>query len=195
MRWFIFFSFAFVLYVLQFGLRSLWQLPIGPFEDASPDLLLILGVYVAIRAPRHTVFWAMLVLGMLTDLQPVRVDTQSQVLIIGPGALGFMLGGFVALQLRAVMFRERLTAVMALTFVVGVFVHLAIVALLTMRGLPVLPSDAIEAWSPANQILQRLVSLIYTVVFAIPLGWVLMRSKQFWRFESGAGTASGTRSN
>ena len=193
MRWFTFAIFVLVFYVLQVGLRSLWRMPIGPYDDAAPNLLLILCVYVSMNAPRHTVLWAMAALGVLTDLQPVSVNTQNLVVIIGPAALGFMLGGLAALQLRALTFRDKITTVMALTFVVGLFFQLVVVALLTTRGLPLLPSESVEGWATADQMLQRLASLIYTVVFAIPVGWLLIRSRIFWRFESAKGATSGGR--
>lgn len=182
MRWAVFCVFALLVLTAEIGLRRLWSLPIGPHDDAAPSLLLVLGVFVSLSAPRMTVYWAMIILGVLSDLRPAAAGAGEAFLLVGPGALGFLLAGAVIVRLRPMLFQDRLTSVMAMTLVGGAFMHLAVVLVLTLRGLPLLPSEQPPNWSPADQLLQRGSDLAYSTLAAAPLGWLLRRTRRWWAF-------------
>ncbi len=184
MRWSIFFIFAFVLLALEVGLRPLWVLPVGPFRAASPSLLLVLGVYISLNTTAGVVISGMIVLGMLTDLtQPVgKTEPIRDVILLGPGALGFLLGGLVTLRLRSLVFRDSAITLMVMTFTVGLFVQLATVGIIAARSM--LPTDAIPGWMTTAQLLQRSVCVIYSAVIALPLGLLLIRTRRTWQFHS-----------
>ena len=189
MRFSIFLIFAVVALALERGLRVLLSLPWGPMGDAAPSFLLVLGVFIALSAPPYHVYWAMLLLGLMVDLSTTIAPTSGpDVVIAGPHALGFLLGGWVVVQLRNMMFREALTTMVVMTLAAGLFVTLAVMAILTLRGLPFLPTDAVPQWRTADELLQRLLNLSYTGVLALPLGWSLQRSRPLWRFAATKGS-------
>jgi cell shape-determining protein MreD len=185
MRWFIFLVFAFVLLVLETGLRSLLRVDTSAGQ-VCPSFLLILATFVAVWAPARIVPWAMLVLGLLCDLQPIPVvEPVTVASIIGPATLGYMLGGFAVLQVRSLIYRNSPFALAITVIVAGVFVHLVIIAALTVRGVP-LPGfpGRLEGWSVADQFYRRFFELLYTAALAVPLGWLLGKTQPIWGFES-----------
>ncbi|MFA9478716.1 hypothetical protein ACERK3_10445 [Phycisphaerales bacterium AB-hyl4] len=180
MNWLIFIIAAYVLLALESGLRLLLQV-----WGVSPSLLLVLAVYVGLMAPSAVVPWAFLILGLLTDLQPGPVRDGT---VIGPAALGYLAGAYVVLQLRGMVFRESVLALAVLVLVVGIFVQLVYVALLTARGMGMLTAEPIVGWSTPDQLAHRFVMLLYTAVAAVPLGFVLFRTAGAWGFANRART-------
>lgn len=182
-------TFAIIVYVvlaLETGLRVLLSVP-GP-TGVSPSFMLILAVYVSLTAPAPTVAWTTLLLGLLVDLRPIGLGEQSQdVVLIGPACLGYFVGGYVAVQVRGMLFRESPITMGIMVFIMGIFVHLVIVALVTLRGLPIVPADGIAGWHAAEQLGHRFGELVYTAVVAVPLGFVLMRFDSLWRLSPLAG--------
>lgn len=174
MRWLIFSIFAYAMLAAQVGLRSL--VSVG---GVSPQFLLILAVYVGLMAPSAVVPWALLVLGLLVDLAPGNAHGLS---LVGPAALGYLAGAYAVLQLRTLVFRQSVITLTALVLVAGVFVHLVIVALLTVRGVPWPLGEPVPGWSAADQLVQRFLSLLYTAVWAMPVGVVLFRTTPLWGF-------------
>lgn len=184
MRWFVFLIFAFVLLVVEMGLRSLLRVNTSAGE-ICPSFLLVLATFVALWAPSRIVPWAMLVIGLLADLQPIPVvDPVSVPSIIGPATLGYLLAGYAVLQVRTFLFRHSPLAVAISVVVAGIFLHLVIVAALTMRGLP-LPGfpGRLDGWIIGDQLYRRFFDLLYTAALAVPLGWLLTRTLPAWGFE------------
>ncbi len=195
MRWLTFAVAAYLVLALQTGLRTLWVLPV--VGGVTPDLLLILLVFVALWAPGMKVAWGALILGLLADLHPLPVlHSMQDAAILGPGVIGFLLGAYVVLQLRTMVFRDSLLTLCILTFIAGLFVQLMIVALITVRGvhLPVVSgflADApVPGWSPSLELLRRFLGLIYSALVAAPLGWLLLRFRNLWAFDAQRGMAA-----
>jgi len=183
MRWPVFLIVSLLALVLERGLRPLLSLQIGPYEDVAPSFLLVVAVFVALGAPRATVYWALMLIGVLVDVKSVLGSTAtSDVVIVGPHAIGFLLGAWVAIHLRNIMFREALTTMVVMTLVVGLFVALVVVALLTLRGLPLLPTEPIPNWEAIPELLSRLLGVAYSGVLALPLGWLLGKTRPIWAF-------------
>ncbi|MFW6059676.1 MAG: hypothetical protein ACODAQ_05810 [Phycisphaeraceae bacterium] len=177
MNWLVFALAAYVMVALETGLRALLGVS-GP-DGAYPSFMLILAVYVALLAPAQVVPWALLVLGVLVDLQMGPVPEAA---ILGPAALGYLFGAYVMLQLRVLVFRESVITLAALVFATGIFVQLVIVGLYTMRGLPWLTAQPIEGWGAADQLVRRFFILLYTTVVALPVGALLLRTTPIWGF-------------
>ncbi len=182
MRWPIFAILTYLTLVLETGLKGM--LHIG---GATPSLLLILLVYAGISAPPLTVLWAAALLGLLHDLSAAAPGTGAPLHIVGPGVLGFMLAGYTTLQIRALVFRNSAITVAIAVFFAGILAHLVIVALLTVRGLPIVPGQAIDGWRAADQLIGRFLSLLYTTILAMPLGRLLLWSDPWWGFTVHAG--------
>jgi len=189
MRWLVFFIFTFVLLTLEVGLRPLWALPIGPYHDAAPSLLLVLGIFISINASSGVVICAMLLLGALVDLtQPIgKLEPIREIVLLGPSALGFFLGGLLAMRLRTLVFRDSVITLVVMTFTVGLFIELATVLIIGARQL--LPTDPIPDWHIASQLMQRAMSVIYSAIVAIALGLVLGRSRRAWQFYASRGSS------
>ena len=187
MRWLVFILFALVFLAVELGLRAWITLPVGPYRAAAPSLLLILGVFVSLHAYRPVAVTAMLLLGVATDLTQAignleTAQTQA-IFLLGPAALGFLLGAYVVLQFRTMMFHDSPITLAVMTLVAGLFVQLVLVAIITLRG--VLPTDSVPDWQATSQLVQRAVSVIYAAVLALPLGLLLGRLKRLWLFEGG----------
>lgn len=184
MRWTVFFIMAFILLALEVGLHPLWVLPIGPYRAASPSLLLILGVFLCMNTTAGYIVTAMILLGALTDLtQPVgKAEPVRDIVLLGPAALGFLLGGFVIMQLRHLVFRDSVVTLIAMTFAGGLFVQLGIVAVISLRG--VVPTEPVPDWQPMSQLLHRTMSVVYSAALAAPLGMLLIRTRHWWGFHA-----------
>lgn len=177
MSWLMFAVTAYLLTALQEGLSPLWSIPHGRAVEAAPSLLLILLCFVSLMATGTTSLWAALVLGLV-------VDALGGTPIVGPHAIGFMLGAYVVLQLRALVFRESMFTLAFMTLAAGLFANLAAVALLSFRGLPVSPAEATPGFAAADQLVTRFFDVLYSTVVAIPLGWLLFKISPLWRFPS-----------
>lgn len=175
MNWLVFALITFAALVLETGLRTLFAL--GP--GVTPSFLLVIAVFIGLLAQPGVVVWSMLVLGVLTDIQGGPV---AGGVIIGPAALGYLAGAYAVLQLRTLVFRESVFTLAVMTFVVGVFVQLVVVAMFTIRGLPIVPAEAIQGWSAAEQLVHRFLELLYSAVAAVPIGLVLFRFAGLWGF-------------
>ena len=187
MRWLTIAIFAYLLLGLEQGMAVAFAQPGG--YSATPGLLLILAVFLGLAAPTPVVVWSALALGVLYDLaHPVMigdVDTAANVAIIGPGTIGFLVGAFVLLRTRGLVYRGSLVSIALFTFITGVFVHLTIVFIFAVRGLSFLflPGEAIVGWSWSGELVSRFISLICTSFLALPIGWVLLRSFGMFGFE------------
>lgn len=179
MSWLVFALAAYLLTALQEGLSPLWSIAYGRAAEAAPSLLLILLCFVSLLAPGAASLWAALVLGLIAD-------ALSGTPIVGPHALGYMLGAYLVLQLRALVFRESVFTLAFMTLAAGLFVHLAAVALLSIRGLPVSPAEATPGFAAADQLVTRFFDVLYSAVVAIPVGWLLFKTAALWRFSSKA---------
>ena len=176
----------------QEGFKGLWVI-----ADVTPGLLLILAVYLALSAPATAAKWAALIIGLLVDLtttHPLEGRPDGLVLI-GPACLGYLAGAVVVLELRGLVFRDSPVALPLTVFTAGIFVHLVIVALLTLRGLPWLLGEPIAAFSPALDLWYRFWHLVYSSAVALPLGFVFVLLDPWWGFahpaSAGAGGSAG----
>lgn len=182
MRWPVFVIVSYLALVLETGLKGM--IHVG---GATPSLLLILLVYVGISAPPLTVLWSGAALGLLYDLSAAVPATGAPLHVVGPGVLGFMVAGYATLQIRALVFRNSAITVATAVFFAGILAHLVIAALLTARGLAIVPGQAIEGWRAADQLVGRFLSLLYTTIGALPLGRALLWSDPWWGFTAHVG--------
>src|SRR5262249_35025748 len=157
MRWWVFGLFTFAALVLQRGLEGLWHV-----WGVTPNLLLILAAFVVAMAPRETAVWCVVILGVLADVM-------SPYQVIGPGPLGYLAGAGVVLWVRPGLAKGAVTRMLFTTAVIGGVMHLSVIVLLTLRGLPMihgLPAD----WSLGSELGRRMMDLVYTTAAAGPIG-------------------------
>lgn len=165
---------AYAAVALEAGLAPLWSIPHGD-AAAGPSLLLILTCFIALLASPVTTGWAALVLGLIAD-------ASASVPMLGPHALGFLLGAYVVLQLRSLVFRESVFTLAFMVLAAGVFAQLGAVALVATRALPITPASGVEGFVAANELVDRFFDVLYTAVAAMPVGWLLFRTTPWWSF-------------
>lgn len=179
MRWLTFILFAYLFAAADAGLANLFQI-----GSVRPNLLLILGVFIGMSASPMALAWAMLVLGVLADVVNSPLASMGTT-ILGPSALGFLFGGWAMLQFRGLVFRQSAIAMAVLVFLTGIFVHLVIVALVSVRGMAWPVGEPVPGWSASDQLVHRFLELIYTALVAIPLGAILIHFEHWWGFGHG----------
>ncbi|MDX1683463.1 MAG: hypothetical protein R3336_10100 [Phycisphaeraceae bacterium] len=180
LRWPVYVLAAGLAVGLSVGLRTLWGIPDG--GGATPWLPLILVAFVATFAQRREAIWAGLLLGLVWDLVHPGASPVPMIdaVIVGPAALGLALAAWVVVQLRAIVFRDSSVALATMVLVAGIFAHLLIVVLLTVRAIPWVPGQPLPGWDAADQLMMRFWELLYTSVVAIPVGWGLIRTRWIW---------------
>ncbi len=182
MRWSIFILFTYITLVMQDGLRVLFEL-----DGITPSLVLVLAVYIGLRAPMVSLAWAWILLGVLVDLTYkswTGGDADTTFALIGPMALGYLFGGFGVVQIRGMVFKDSPLALGVLVFILGIVVHLVAVLLLSIRNL----SDPMLQWSASHELVARFFELLYSAVIAVPFGYLLFRSTPIWGFEKNQGS-------
>jgi rod shape-determining protein MreD len=189
MNWLVFVISALLALALDKGLATLWHL-----GHVVPSPVLVLAIFIAVAAPPRVSLWAALLLGVLLDLTSPypRPGSPTDLVIMGPTALGFFAGAYLVLQLRAMVFRHTPLSLGVLTFAAGILAHLVTVALLTFRGLPLM-GGGIPGFDAADQLLLRFLGILYTSVLALPLGWLLFRYRRWWHFVPGPARGGGIR--
>lgn len=188
MRWIFFLIVTYLLLAIESGMSGL--LVVG--DHVLPNLLLILGVFVSVYAPQSTSLWAMLILGVLSDLLvPIQgLGPVGDFVLVGPYAAGFMLGGWTALQLRGI-FRRSIPGIVATVLIVCFFVELSVVAAMTVHGLPWPVNQPLVGWSAADELVRRFWCLLYTTAMSIPLVYLLGGLLRLFHFETSRSGQSG----
>jgi len=168
MNWLLFTLVSWVLFGLELGLRD--ALKIGP-TGIAPSFVMPLAVLVAASAPRAQAWWACLTLGLITDLlNVVELKDQGEAVgVIGPYALGYLLGGHFVMTLRGMIFRRNPFAIAFLTLLASVVCQSVVVAAYTLRGF----YDPI-VWDATAQLMQRMGSALYTGGGAIIVSLALL---------------------
>lgn len=183
MRWSVFLILAYVFLGLELGLADLLQIGAnGP----SPSWLIVVMVYVASVAPALTALWAAMILGILNDLSAIHAGPNETVqVILGPYAIGYVLGALATLQLRTVVYRRHPLTMSLLALVSGLAVHATVWILYLFRDVLAHFSTffdpvTVSAW---DSLVARLLLVLYTAAFALPLGWLLIKLGPLFGFQ------------
>jgi len=177
MRWPVFAVFAFLAVAVQLSLRSV--LTLYSVRGVSPDLVACLAVFIALFAQRSSALWACWILGLLLDLAPP--DQPRGYHLLGPHALGYVVGGYFVLLLRTMVFRRRALTVGFLTLIFAGVTSLVIVMLLAVRSW--YPGE--PTYGALSDLGLRWLAALYTGVVAIAVGWALGATLPLWGFQSG----------
>ena len=102
-------------------------------------------------------------------------------MLVGPHALGFLVGGYATLQLRNLLFRGSVITLVIMTLLVGTLTALTEVLLYSLRGLPMLAGEPMP-WRAVPQLLVRGQGLLYTAALAVPVGLLLNFTRKWWGF-------------
>lgn len=185
MRWTVFAFFAYVFLAFDMGLRPMLEIGSGE-RGVAPSFLLILMVWVAMMGPGHAVRWAALILGLLLDLGSTYATSGGGVAVVaGPHALGFVLGAALAVQLRGLVYRRHPFHTGVLTLLSGACAFVPAVFLLTMRRIisTGVDSEHVIAWNASDQLVNAFLTVVYSAVVAVPVGWALNRVAGLFGFQ------------
>jgi hypothetical protein len=168
MNWVVFLLVAWATMGLELGLRPSIQL--GD-SGMAPSFALILVAYLALAAPRQAALWAAMSIGVLLDLTSERLASSNlgTLTIVGPAALGCMLGASAVANVRAMVYRRNPLTMLVIAVMMSVIAQIVIVACLAARSW----------WDPAivfqarPELAVRLGSAVYTGVAALVVGPVL----------------------
>lgn len=182
MRWLTYFILAYAVLGVQMGLGQYVS-----YMGATPNLVLIAVIFIAINAPRDAALLGSFVMGLMHDLlthQP-------------PGLFAFAYGlvGLMVAGSQQVVYREHPLTHFSMALAGGVVV--AVVVLLNGWVQP--PGAAATVWVggagpvPATQVTlgavrpspaTELTRALYTAVLAPIVLWVLMRIRRGFAFQA-----------
>ncbi len=181
MNWLPFAVAAWLLFGLELGVADLVAQRFGTVT-LQPGFVLPLAVFVALGAPQVQAVWACLLLGLVMDLtRPVFTAASTELVVLGPHALGYLVAAQLVLALRSVVIRRNPLTMGVLTVLASIVASLVVVAAFTIRSLF---GDAV-VWSPGTELAGRLGSSFYTGAVAVLLGWALIRLSPAFGFNLG----------
>jgi len=179
-RWGVFLIAALLFVALDISFMSVFAI-----GSITPQLTPILATFVALAAPRVTVMWACLLLGLLLDLCPPPIgEGLNAFQIAGPRALGYFFAANLLLPLRTMVFRRNPLTLAVLTVLFAVAASLVVVMIWTIRSsypdAPVVFGGRTSLSELGRSALQALAS----GAAAIPVGWFLVRTVPIWGFQT-----------
>jgi rod shape-determining protein MreD len=184
-RWIVFVVAALIGVVFDTGLSEV--LRIEKLGHIRPSLCAVVAVFVALSAPRTAALWACFVLGLLLDLShPVTVAENRVTYLIGPYALGYLVGGWLVVSGRAMVFRRRPLTIGVMTVLCLGAAQLVAVGFYVLRSRQWYPGEPIfwtetSAWAELGV---RLLTVLYSGLLAVPVGWLLVQTIGLWGFQT-----------
>ncbi len=106
MNWLVAGLLSWLLLGMELGLRP--ELRLGR-TDIAPSFIFCLVTFIAMAGPAASARWAALAAGLVMDVisgLPVK-DSGAEAYLLGPHALGYLLGCQLVLTLRGVMIRHN----------------------------------------------------------------------------------------
>ena len=185
MRWGVFIIFALIGIAIDGGLLDV--LRIESLWDVRPNFCAVLAVFVALSAPRLAALWGCFVLGLLLDLStPYTADGNRIVWLVGPYALGLLAGGWLVVRGRTMVFRRRALTIGVMTLGCLLVAQAVIVVLLALRSRGWYPGGPVH-WTDFSlgiEVLRRILVALYSGLFGVPAGWLLIRTLPLWGFQT-----------
>ena len=181
MNWITFIIASWVCLGLDLGLRE--SLQIGNLSIA-PSFTIALLAFIGLWASTTSALWSAIILGVLLDLvNPVHTTDDAMATVVGPYALGCLLGMSAVINLRAVMFRKSILTQAFLTLVLMVIAEIVVTFSLSFRQW----YDVINFGQPIGELLLRLGSALYTaLVVLLPFGFILTLTLPAFNFHHAA---------
>ncbi|GEM_PF-1021357 len=183
MNWIVFGIAAWLVLGVQWGFAG--ALKLGS-TDIVPYFPVILVVWVGLWAKASHAMAAALVVGALWDIKAhVTTISGEPVVVLGPQALGCLLGVYLVLTLRGVMLRKNFLTIVMLSGVAALLCQLVATVLLTTRGAI---DPAVYFGPPLGEFGGRAASSLYTGAAAALVGPALEALKPLFGFQGGSGS-------
>jgi len=182
LNWFVF---AFIAW-LTFGL----ELALIPVLDAGsgsvhPSMVMPLMAFVALYAPRKQTLWAAIMLGIVMDLvSPMARTDGGSIVVVGPYALGFLLGAHFILAIRGSLIRRNPLTLVMISIGSAFITQVVVIAIYTARNIGTNPL----VWDASDQLVQRALSSLYTGLSALALSFLFFALASAFGFHSSVPT-------
>ncbi len=178
MNWFVFILISWVCFGLELALMPVLD---AGSRGVHPSMIVPLLVFVAMNAPRKPTMWAAMMLGVVLDLlSPMPAVDGGTITIIGPHALGFLLGAHFVLAVRGMLIRRNPLTMIVMSILVMLVAQVVVVAIFTARDLGANPL----IWDAGDELRKRLFSSLYTGVSALLLSFVFFALGPVFGFNS-----------
>lgn len=166
MRWFPFAILAYLFVAVQFSLGGI----VG-WGEVTPNLVLLLLIFIGLHAPSDPAIVAGFVLGFAHDV------ISGASLGIGTYSLAYPLLAMIAVQLRGAMYADHAVTHVAQSLLFGVLLTLYLLTRQFVRG-----------WyfteEPSVHLKPRLLSVLATAALSIPVIWMLRKIRRSFAFET-----------
>jgi uncharacterized membrane protein YczE len=166
MRWTIVLIAAAVLLGLEQAIKS--PLAVG-HTAIAPSMVIPLVVFIALFAPPLAALWTALLIGLAVDLSTVWSNGVSELVVVGPCALGYVAGAYFVLTVRALLYRRNPITMMAMSVLAAALAGLVFVAIHSIRTIY---TDA-YVFHGLSELGERLLAAIYTGAAGLVLAFVL----------------------
>lgn len=144
----------------------------------APSLVLPVVVFIAMYAAAAPTLWLALIAGLVIDLSaPRALQGGGDIWLVGPNALGFTLGAYAALQLRALFIRGNPVSVAILSGLAATLAGITAATVLSVRGIAerTFGYTAQMSLAPRDELLAGLGSAVYTAVVAVAVAMLMRR--------------------
>ncbi len=167
MNWAAFLILLWLFAGMEWGLRDALQF--GQM-GVAPSFLMILMVFVSLWASASAAIGATLVIGIAMDLLHQYSMPGGVVVVLGPHAIGALLGASLVLNLRALVFRRDIWTIAFLTVFATAVAMTVVSAMVALRAAY---DPSLDYPGPAARLAEGALSAVYTGVLAIIVGPVL----------------------
>lgn len=176
MNWIAFAAAAWLCFGLELGLKSALGLGSTGAGQVAPSFVIPLAVFVALSAPALHTLWACLLLGLVMDLTWIREQ-----MVVGPWALGFLLAGYLTLNVRGLMIGRNPVTMTVMSIAFAALASLVVVAVTMIRSwLYGAPAPA----APGADLAVRLGSALYTGAAGLVMFFLLAAAAGLFRFQA-----------
>lgn len=165
MRWFAYFILAYVALGMQAGLGAFLE-----YKGATPNLVLLAAIYIAIYAPRDAALLGCFGMGLMQDML-----TQQP---LGLFAFSYGIVGLMITSSQSAMQQEN-----PLAHVIIGLISAAVVALVVWLNTLLAPRFTGETIPGGASLVTLLIGTAYTAVLAPVVIWPLQRIKKRFAFD------------
>lgn len=182
MRWQVFIIVAFLAVVIDASFINV--LNVGILGGVTPSVVALLVVFISLFASRLSALSGCLLLGVLLDLSfpALAAADGSDVYLIGPHALGLLFGGYLILQMRTMVFRQRALTLGVLAGLCVLTAGIVMTAIFIIRGWYGEGVNYLSQPTAFGELLKHAAIALYTALLGVPLGWIMLQTLPAWGF-------------
>jgi len=181
-NWIVFLFVAWVSFGLEMALTPVFDAGSG---GVHPSTIVPLMVFVALYAPRRHALWGAILLGVTRDLlTPLTHADGGSIVLVGPHALGALLGVQLVFSVRGMVVRRNPITLAVLSVLAAIVAQSVVVAIVTAR---VTVGDYI-AWDASDELVQRALSSLYTGLGGVVLAFAYFALTPAFGFHSAVAT-------